>query len=260
VQLGNVLLTPAFITVICMLWIGWQALFGGLLLSAVVVSLYLHKVKTKMLGRLSHGTTIQPAVTSDFPHIDSAWLQQQTTLLESLGFVHLADYSPNIESTQSFGRCFAHPQHCCFAEIGQLRAGKNHATITHAVIASVFDQDWKLAHINRSTRSTDSISYMWRHPKGIRVFAPTTTLDILLQRHLEFRQKMLLDLGLTVSTDISWCTYLDLEDQSAKYRHATIKRKPLLIAMLEATWFELNPKSEWLGDYPRLAARRSRDR
>ncbi|MDM9381872.1 hypothetical protein QUB80_14300 [Chlorogloeopsis sp. ULAP01] len=35
-----------------------------------------------------------------------------------------------------------------------------------------------------------------------------------------------------------------------------MRRKPLLLSILEATLFELNPKSEWLGDYPKEAAKR----
>ncbi len=39
-------------------------------------------------------------------------------------------------------------------------------------------------------------------------------------------------------------------------RKQTFRRKSLLLAMLEATLFEINPKSEWLGDYPKVAAKR----
>jgi hypothetical protein len=32
-----------------------------------------------------------------------------------------------------------------------------------------------------------------------------------------------------------------------------MKRKNILLAMVEATLFQMNPKTEWLGDYPKMA-------
>jgi hypothetical protein len=43
-------------------------------------------------------------------------------------------------------------------------------------------------------------------------------------------------------------------------RKQTLKRKNLLLAMLEATLFERNPKSQWLGDYPQEAAKKRANR
>ena len=77
-----------------------------------------------------------------------------------------------------------------------------------------------------------------------------------MQSHLRFRQQMLTDLGITVSTDVSWDAYGTLEQQATIFRKQTFRQKNLLLAMLEATLFEINPKSEWLGDYPKVAAKR----
>jgi hypothetical protein len=67
---------------------------------------------------------------------------------------------------------------------------------------------------------------------------------------------MLIDLGITVSTDVSWEVFRNLQQKSIILCKQIMRRKPLLLSILEATLFELNPKSEWLGDYPKEAAKR----
>ncbi|MDF0554877.1 hypothetical protein [Kamptonema sp. UHCC 0994] len=78
----------------------------------------------------------------------------------------------------------------------------------------------------------------------------------MLQKHLEFRQRMIGDLGIKVLTDVSWENYVKIVQESVIYRKRSLKRKNLLLAMIEVTLFELNPKSEWLGDYAKFARQR----
>ena len=60
------------------------------------------------------------------------------------------------------------------------------------------------------------------------------------------------DLGIALLRDISWENYVRLEEDAVAYRKQALKKKILLLAMIEVTKFELNPKSEWLGDYAKL--------
>ncbi|QSJ19987.1 hypothetical protein JYQ62_15500 [Nostoc sp. UHCC 0702] len=75
---------------------------------------------------------------------------------------------------------------------------------------------------------------------------------------MNFRQQILTNLGITVATDVSWQTYKNLERQATISRKQSFRHKNLLLAMLEATLFEMHPKSEWLGDYPKEAVKRRR--
>jgi hypothetical protein len=182
----------------------------------------------------------------------------QTSTLESLGFVQLMDWKA--EPGNGFVRCFAHPQQYCFAEIGQLFNETGEAIAQHSTIFSLLEQDWVIGEINREVCSGDGISYIWRHPKEIRTYSPNLNLDELLETHLRLRQKILVDLGISLLTDVSWSAFCNLEKQSTLRRKQTLKRKNLLLAMLEATLFERNPKSQWLGDYPQEAAKKCANR
>ena len=89
-------------------------------------------------------------------------------------------------------------------------------------------------------------------------FLSNVNLNQLLQNHLNFRQQILTNLCITVAIDVSWQTYKNLERQATIFRKQSFRHKNLLLAMLEATLFEMHPKSEWLGDYPKEAVKRRR--
>ena len=118
------------------------------------------------------------------------------------------------------------------------------------MIASNLAEGWQLATVNREASIKDGISYgFWRNPKSLRTHHPEISLAELLEKHLEFRQRMIMDLGITVLTDISWENYVQIQREGVIYRKRSLRGKILLLAMIEVTQFELNPKSEWLGDY-----------
>ncbi|BAZ49090.1 hypothetical protein NIES4103_17010 [Nostoc sp. NIES-4103] len=217
---------------------------------------FLSNLKLQLLQSIPNEWQFKVAVLADYPQLDLSWLQQQTTNLESLGFVQLMDY--NVDSGNGFARCFAHPQEYCFAEIGQIFQKNGEAIAINSSIFSLLEQDWIVAVINREVNQNDAIPYMWRHSKHVRTFDPNIHLNELLQNHLSFRQQILNDLGINLATDVSWQTYKNIERQATILRKQSFRRKNLLLAMLEATLFEIKPKSEWLGDYPKEAVKRRR--
>ncbi|WP_235082972.1 hypothetical protein [Chlorogloeopsis fritschii] len=215
---------------------------------------FLSHLKSQLLQALPDEWKFEVAVLADYPLLNLSWLREQTSILESLGFVQLMDYK--VEPDTGFARCFAHLQHYCLAEICQI-FGENGETIVQSIsIFSILEQDWVVGAINREVNQNDGIAYIWRHPKKVGTYYPNISLDEFLQAHLRFRQQMLDDLGITVSTDVSWFAFRNLEQQATIYRKQTMRRKPLFLSILEATLFELNPKSEWLGDYPKEAVKR----
>lgn len=219
---------------------------------------FLFNLKSQILQALPDQWQFKVAVLADYPQLDLAWLQQQTNTLESLGFVQLMDCK--VEPGNGFARCFAHPQQYCFSQIGQIFKDTGEIIAEHCTIFSLLEQDWAVAEINREVNSHDAIAYIWRHPKQIRTYHANINLDELLQAHLRLRQQILVDLSITVLTDVSWFALRNLEQQATILRKQTIRRKNLLLTMLEATLFEMNPKSQWLGDYPKEAARRVNSR
>ncbi|CBN57904.1 MULTISPECIES: hypothetical protein [Kamptonema] len=212
-------------------------------------------IKSKLLMGMPDEFKYQSAIVTDNPLLNITWLQQQTSALESLGFVQLIDYKTG--ENPGLGRCFAHPQHYCYAEVTQSFQKTGELLIRQIAISSNLDEGWQLGTVNRQANVIDSIPYgFWRNPKSVRICYPDLSLEEVFEKHLEFRQRMVADLGITVLTDVSWENYVKIEQEATTYRKRSLKRKNLLLAMIEVTLFELNPKSEWLGDYAKFARQR----
>lgn len=212
---------------------------------------YLTNIKSQLLRAMPDEWRVKIAVLTDYPQLDLIWLYQQTSILESLGFTQISDH--DIEPGNNFSRCFVHPEYYCFAEIRQIFKATGEVVAQNFALFSILQADWVIAEINREVNSGDSIAYIWQHPQHIRRYHSNLEVDKLLQSHLQFRQKIMDDLGINLSTDISWNAFKKQEQQAIIYRKQAIRQKKLLLAMLEATLFELNPKSEWLGAYSKAA-------
>ncbi len=263
-QVGNFFFSLV-ISILAILWYGsWDKyIFLSLpFLVAFIVCFFLNllpfiwflsHLKSQLLQAMPDEWEFNVAVLTDYPLLNFTWLREQTTILESLGFLQLMDYQ--VKPGNGFARCFAHPQHYCFAEIGQSFMQDGEIVTSHTIF-SALEQDWAVGAINRPVQNADGIGYIWRNPKHIRTYQPYLNLDELLQSHLNFRQRIITDLGIYVFTDISWHFYRNMMQQFTVSSKQTFRRKNLILAMLEATLFELNPKSEWLGDYPQAAVKR----
>lgn len=252
-QIRNYLLSSGLTIVIAFLAFGWQ---GGSITTFFLFLCFLwllSDTKEKILRGLPDRFDYVPAILQDYPLLSFTWLEQQTQELESLGFVQLIDYTTG--ANPAFARCFAHPKHYCYAEVCQVFKANGESFSRQAVIFSALEQRWELANINREVNITDSIAYgFWRNAKKIRIYHPISSLDNLLQNHLNWRQRMQTDIGIALLRDISWENYVRLQEDAVADRKQALKKKILLLAMREVTKFELNPKSEWLGDYAKLLA------
>jgi hypothetical protein len=236
-------------------------LMGFTLVVAIVVYpllWFFTNLKSQLLQAMPDEWRFKVAVLTDYPQLDLVWLYQQTSILESLGFVELIDY--DVKPGFGFARCFAHPEHYCFAEIGQAFKETGEVIAQNFAFFSILQQDWVISEINREINSSDGIAYIWRHPQQIRRYHANIDVEKLFYSHLQFRQQILNDLDIDLSTDISWNAFKTQEQQATIFRKQAIRRKNLLMAMLEVTLFEIKPKSLWLGNYPKLAAKKQRKR
>lgn len=229
-RVGNII---TFFLFLCFLWL-------------------LSDTKSKLLRGLPDEFQYEVANLNDFPLLNFNWLQQQSSELEALGFVRLIDYKL-VGGTPGFSRCFSHPESYCYAEVFEVFQATGESFARQTVIGSNLDEGWYLATINREANIKDGISYgFWRNPKSVCTHYPEMSLAELLEKHLTFRQRMIMDLGITVLTDVSWENYVQLQQEWVIYRKRSLRGKIILLAMIEVTQFELNPKSEWLGDYAKF--------
>jgi hypothetical protein len=187
---------------------------------------------------------------------DFELLDQYTQSLTSLGFVVLQDYAPapsfrqsSGQATSSLARCFAHPTQHCFAEVGQSQRADGSPQISHSVFFSVLEQGWMRVDINRGPQTRDSLTYTWRHPREVRCYHPGIPLDAVFSQHLAARQQMLETLNVEVRPDQSWAIYREIQQELILRPRQQLRQKNLLLAMIEATQFEQQPRLEWLGEY-----------
>lgn len=252
-QLGNIGFFILLLVAIAYSLAGFKAAFVVGVLGLLSAIAFIHTVKMAILASQPDSFDVEPAHLDDCPNLDRAWFQHTTTALEALGFEQLRDYKLRHTSLEGMARCFSHPTALCFCEINQSCA-QNQAPASTCVILSFMEDHWSLAHINQPVAIANSLSYLWRSPKGVVVFNPTndeSSIKQVFQRHLQFRQAMMQDLGIALQTDVAWETYQAHEQARAVYRKQLLKRRNLLLCMIEVTRFELHPKALWLGAYGR---------
>jgi Ca2+/Na+ antiporter len=230
---------------------GWQLAGTSAFLLFIYFLWLLFDIKRKLIRSLTNKFEYKTVDIKDYSLLDFNWFQEQTDELKLLGFVQIRDYTTG--KTQGFARCFAHPENHCYAEINESFRANGASFSRNTVIMSELTQDWSLSSINHEANTTASIAYgFWRNPKSVRIYQDELSLDELLNRHLQMRQQMINDIGVSLLTDVSWDNYVEKQQEAAIYRNQSLKRKFLLLAMINVTKFELNPKSEWLGDYAKF--------
>jgi len=239
------------ISVFCAFWwLGWQvAIVVGLIELFFNISWWV-KLKAKIMKGLPGEFRCLPTHLEEFSELDLNALFKYTEQLEGLGFIKVVDYK--LETANGLSRLFSHSQHSCFADVFQIIPVGKEPTPVFCTIHSALEDGWTLS---TTIVQPDGIKTMWRNPKSLWTYHPNATSAELLQIHLERRQQIVDDLQVHPLTDLSWEFYFIQQQKGTVQRRETLQRKNIVIALIEATLFEMNPQSEWMGDYPKLAAR-----
>ncbi|MEH2457780.1 MAG: hypothetical protein V7K34_10505 [Nostoc sp.] len=131
-------------------------------------------------------------------------------------------------------------------------------SLVFCAIGSALEQEWSVSF--RDNSFSHAIVYAFlRRPKGIIVIKQGVTPEELLRSHLKFRQKIMRDLNLQLLPDISIEAYFDKSQKIRTDQRKALWRKSLIIGLIETWLFNFKSeaqKSQWLGDYTRLAARK----
>ena len=228
-----------------------QAGASGLLIAVVpiifsfvvLLVLFLSAAKPAILKALSQEQELLPLDFYELPNLDADNLALYSHSLESLGFTCLGDYQLNPTSTKGILRLFSHPEHYCFAEVGQVFSERQ-LNPTFYTIASAFEQNWSLFHRHHDMSGfLGGLSYMMRQKRHLWANYSNASPEELLRIHLECRQRIVADLGLRVLTDMS------VEAFNSYTRDYCRTKKSLFVGLIEAFLFSLHPKTEWMGEY-----------
>ncbi|MEG3974635.1 hypothetical protein QT970_08430 [Microcoleus sp. herbarium8] len=216
----------------------------------VILSLLL-SAKPVFLQEQSKEQQFIPVDADEFPQLDINSLQEYTDALEAAGFVQLIDFTIVSES-RCFVRLFVHPQHYCWAEVGQIFLKSKKPMPIAASITSAIEPNWSLSTTDREvSRFLFGISYIWRHPRTLWISQPGVTSSKLLQTHLQRLRQIVSTLNLEVTelTDTSLNAYCAFQREERIKRKQALQRKNTIVGLIEALLFTVNPKQEWMGEY-----------
>ncbi|MEH2275673.1 MAG: hypothetical protein V7K40_13025 [Nostoc sp.] len=210
-------------------------------------------VKILFSSNISSKLNFVPTQLEALSQIDTKTFNYYTNALESLGFSKISDLELS-ESTLTVARLFCHPKHLCFAEVIQTPG----RSIVFCAISSGLEQEWSVSFRDNSPNLAIVYAFL-RRPRGIIVVQQGVTPEELLRSHLKFRQKMMRDLNLQLLPDISIEAYFDQSQRVRTCQRKALWRKSVIIGLVEMWLFNFKSeaqKSQLLGDYARLAARK----
>jgi hypothetical protein len=173
-------------------------------------------------------------------------LDNYTTELESIGFQQLADYGIFSLTPHVFIRILVNSEQHCFAIVFQTTSG-----VMRCLLRSFLTDGWSLANLAYRTDTYQfCTAQIWsRHHRQLWMSQPDLKLARILETHLQRRQQLERDLEIETIQELTVETYLDFEQMSMSRYHQNLKRKWIVVGMIQAVWLFFHPKTEWMGEY-----------
>jgi hypothetical protein len=191
--------------------------------------------------------------------LDHKALERYTKEFEALGFRLALDYTLKSEAPSrniGFARLLIHPRDRCYAEANQvIPTGQGKGAPMRCNVMSILEDGWSLSSGTRDPLSVKTM-WMWRQPKKLWTCHPGATGQQLVKAHLELRREIIDGIGVDPVTDVSPTAYFEHQRQGAVERRETFRRRNILINLIQLWLFGKNPRSQWLGAYPKLAGTR----
>ena len=218
-------------------------------------------IKGRVLNSMATSYSFPPAMTSQFPQLDTSELERYTREFENLGFVRLLDFSlvPNTaKPIPSFCRLFSHTRNHCFAEVSQIFPPRKAPLPLRCSIQSCPQDGWTLSF---SDRKPQAASAMLRRKKAISMSAPGTPTHELLQNFLQMRSQICHDLGISVVAEDTLEAYFAKVQRSATEMREAVTGRSLASTLPQFYYrkfalLKTKPEYVWLGDYPKVAEQR----
>ncbi|MBI4027168.1 MAG: hypothetical protein HY360_19440 [Verrucomicrobia bacterium] len=228
------------------LWI-WVWAGGVFFVIGSVAKVYM-AVKTAIRTAMPDGLQFAVTTAGQFPALDANALQEYTQVLESLGFRNETDYTVTAKTGKTFpgfARLFIHPHDHCYAEINQLFPPKPRLVPMRFMILSELGEDMALSSTDRIP---DGITYMLRDARSFWTSHPQAAPAEVFRAHLERRRQIALKRGLREPTETSVETYFTRNAERTNRRKQRVDRMNIALGLLEAAFFSIKPKYEWMGE------------
>jgi hypothetical protein len=216
-----------------------------------VMSLLFFAMLTTIVQVLSILKTGKPLIFSPtsppaFLGLKVDLLDKYTTELESIGFNQLADYGIFSLTPHLFVRILVNSEQHCFAIVFQTTSGAMRCSLR-----SFLTDGWSLTNLDyRADTYRYCTAQIWgSHHRQLWMSQPDLKLARILETHLQRRQQLERDLQIEIIQNPSVDTYLDFERMSMIRYHQNLKRKWIVVGMIQAIWLFFHPKTEWMGEY-----------
>jgi hypothetical protein len=173
-------------------------------------------------------------------------LDNYTKELESIGFTQLADYGIFSLTPHIFIRILVNSEQHCFAIVFQTTSG-----VMRCMMRSFLTDGWSLSNLAyQADNYRFCTSQIWiRHHRQLWMSQPDLKLARILETHLQRRQQLERDLGIETIQELTAETYFDFEQMAMSRYHQNLKRKWIVVGMIQAVWLFFHPKTEWMGEY-----------
>ena len=167
--------------------------------------------------------------------------------LEAIGFKKITDYtSPAI---QGMARLFYFPQDNCYAEVGMLAGNP-----VFCSIVSGLERGWFVAATNNNpSTSIKAISCVFLGlPHTIyKIFdeEPKQLLESFLAWQSEIKHGLKVETIAIADPEM----YFTWEANKRTKQRQRLMSKSIIVSLVKMFLFSLQPKSEWLGEYPKYS-------
>jgi hypothetical protein len=226
-----------------------QGLPGNAVLGLAIVLAVLFFMKQLVVLGMPINLFFESTSPARFPDHDLETLARLTREFEALGFRHALDYSVRADppvSSSGFARLLVHPDKRGYAEINQVFPNGKPPAPMGCLVASLLDDGWQLSTTDRKPNASN---YLLRRRRSLWTAHPGAAPADLWREHLTWRQQITSDLMLKPLADTSPDAYFANERRAALERQENLRRKFFLALWFEMIAFQIQPKSQWMGDY-----------
>jgi hypothetical protein len=272
--LGALLLLVAFLIFISGRWVRWimdplqkyleeQGIppivsigATAVILLGVVGLVLAFWTKSSVVGAMPNDVDFRDTTPDKHPDLDAKKLEEYTAAFEGLGFRQATDYTVVTDTGgggRGFARLFFHPEKHCFAEVNQAFRSSGDGTLMRCHVVSLLEDGWSVA---TGDRQPTKEYYQMRRPRAVWRNLPGRDPAALFKGHLELRDRVGKELRAKVEEDGRPQAYFQRESAAARERKQLVGRRNAVALAIEMWLFDRYPKSEWMGDYPKVARKK----
>ena len=225
--------------------------------SPLLVALFsILRLKSKLLANLPETASFPNALPEQFGDLNRNRLDELTRALENSGFKQLVDYtmvSSMAIPIPGFGRLMVNERNNAYAEINQAFPPGKRPVEMACSFTTRCENGWV---ISTGARKFTGGSWIMRLPQSVWRCKPGLDPVSLFQAHQQQCAELTSDLGVRAMPANSASEYFRGIQSRMVQRRTVVRSKMIVTILFEYYGFNLRPRLEWQGDWPKEASKR----